>query len=277
MGHILVRRFKTNNNRHVKSDIQMNKKADSLPMEQLIGIIILVILFFIIFGAFFRPKEGWLNYVADKAEGFTRFIPGRDEIPHPSSLEIPESLSAAYDNIYVKFRDLSQSSDQECYVKLDKTIPELNKIRIIMTGSKDGLDMEIQNQQQTISPETIPNLKPCIIAGKASDGSNVANNFEKYFGLRSVTKDPTKKDVVYNDVSSIEIKEEGWGKSADITAEGTAYNLDYSNLLYKHDSQHICFIPNVGYPGACDGYRAGLDNDCFPVIISGRLIHECKG
>jgi hypothetical protein len=275
MGDILVWRFKRNNDKHAKPNIQMNKKAADIELDKLIGIIILVIFFLIIFGAFFRPEKGWLNYVADKAEGFVRFIPGRDEIPRSPTLQIPSDLKKVYDNLYETFVKLKEIDQTKCWAEYDE-IPELNKIKITIKASEKGMDMEINNQDQTLSPETIPDLKPCIIAGKASDGTNAARNFELYHALRLTTKIESRKNYVYNDVPSIEIQEEKWGKDEDLKAEDTTYNLDYSNLLYKHDSEHICFIPMVGVesPWGCDGSNIkGLDEDCVQPIRE--KIDEC--
>ena len=275
MGDILVWWFKRNNDKHAKPNIQMNKKAADIELDKLVGIIILVVFFLIIFGAFFRPEKGWLNYVADKAEGFVRFIPGRDEIPRSPTLQIPSDLQEVYDNLYETFVKLKETDQKGCWVEY-KEIPELNKITITIKASEDGLDMEINNQDQTLSPETILDLKPCIVAGKAETGRDVAEYFLKYYIDGTIALPESRLYRLYKETSEIIIKEDGgFSEEEDIIADEKTYNLNFQ-YLYKHDSKHICFMPNFGtLRGVCRSSKEGLSDHCFKSIKSWKL-NECN-
>lgn len=247
----------------------MNKKGAALPMEQIVGIIILVVLLLVFAGAFFRPEKGWLNYVGDKAESFARFIPGRDKIPHVPNLEAPSGIQEAYDSLYETFRQLKDLDQNECWAEYDE-IPELNKITILLTDTTEGLNMRIINEKgQTLDPQPLDGLNPCIIGGTASDGSNSVRNFDLYHDLR-FDSSYDKGSLVYNEVKTITIQEEGFlQKGEDMEADGVLYDLDRTNLLYKHDSGHICFIPTVGggFSSGCESNSLkGLDNDCIALV-----------
>jgi len=252
----------------------MNKKAFSLPMEQLIGIIILVIFLAIIFGAFFRPEKGWLNYIASKAESFARFVPGRDQILHPEDLQLPSGIQSAYNSLSEKMNALSISTKTQCWGNYT-VIPELNEVKIFIKNTTDGLSIYAVNKEgQKLEPTIIPGFKPCIIAGKIQD-TVVASAFRQYYILPA-THSQSLLSYMYKEVNSIEINEPLWGTSSDINADGTKYNLDYS-LLYKHDSTHICLIPNFNWGSTtCIAAMQGLEDFCFKnKIIQNKINNQC--
>ena len=248
----------------------MKKKAAELPLDKLIGIIILVIFLAVVSGAFFRPEKGWLNAIADKAESFARFIPGRDEIPHAPELEAPSDIQQAYDSLYKTFEDLKKLDQIACWAEYDE-IPELNKITITITDTENGLTMSIINSQgQKLDPQPLSGLNPCIVAER-SDGRIVATYFYLYY-INPGLKAPNLLPYMYHEVSSLEIKEEGFwtGEEEDMIADEETYNLDY-RILYKHDSQHICFMPNVNSIWPCRGTLKGLRNHCFRSTFPGTV------
>ena len=235
----------------------MNKKAEAYPIEKVVGILILLTCFVIVFLAFFAPEEGWLNKIAETAESWARFIPGRDELPNVGEYSIPEEVQEFYDDLYDKFEKLSELPGEECWINYTP-IPNLKKYEIVLEESKkgDGAYMWILHEGRRLDNLFVPNIKPCIIAGKARDGSDAAENFHSFILLSSYPRFPQLGDNIYNELSSLTIEKKG----KLITKEGDSYNIDYGYLLYKHNPalsssptsvlSHICFMP----------YRAG--NTC---------------
>jgi len=255
-----------------------NKKAAGYPLEKIIGILILITVFVVLFLSFFQPEEGWLNKIAEYAQKIPSYIPGRDQIESIPGLAVPEHIEVFYDNLFDKFYDFSKTSYSECWIEYDE-IPNLKKHKIQIQASEDGsgLYMWISDKHGTkLSAEFIPDLKPCIVAGYNKEDSFAAEIFVYYYDLKGnpPINDPLLKDMIYSEVDSLTISKKG-----KLIAEYSSYNLeDYGNLLYMHDSTHICFIPGFGPNGrSCYGKEEGLDNNCFDLMKStDYLYRKCR-
>lgn len=268
--------FKRKHNIHAQLIIliKMNKKAEAYPIEKVVGILIIITCFVIVFLGFFAPEEGWLNKIAETAESWARFIPGKDKLPAVGEENIPSDIREFYDDLYDKLILLSESDTQECLLDY-KELPNFKKYSIVLEKSveDDGTYMWIHYGDQRFDNLFIPNIKPCIVAGKEGVFI-IAENFLVNYGFK-IPQHPM--NLLYKESSSLIISK---GGKLTVEGEDTDYDLnEHSNIIYKYDKNHICFIPyakNTLFETGCHGKEQGITQPCFDLIKSYINIPNCQ-
>jgi len=253
----------------------MNKKAAALPMEKLIGIIILVVFLAVVAGAFFRPEKGWLNAIADKAESFARFIPGRDKVPHVPGLEISEDIVESVEYYCDEFKKLLTNNydDQKCLLKIP-LLPDLQGTTVTISNTEKGIYLKLLNKEHQVDltcsvEDENKRIQVCAIVGN----TEVENFYNNYL------RDPTKigsESPEYLEVANVAINYEGFDYNEHgiviTTKSGRTINHELEtnkgvvgnvNILYKPDEDHICYIPTEDGYARCRPRGEVLDDDCL--------------
>ena len=144
----------------------MKHKKALFGLERTAGLLVLLVFLALFILVVFRPEQGWLPAVAKQAEIFRTFIPGEDSLKEKTELTLSQELETAYDSLYTAFTEGQKSPNTKCIIYY-KEVPELNKWSLGFVKGDNEMLIKITNPDgQTKTPKTIPNLVPCIVAGK---------------------------------------------------------------------------------------------------------------
>lgn len=219
----------------------MNKKGDlSLMMKILFLFIVFAVMLFV----YSDLNAKTMKVIPENPEGgATKNI---------ADIKAGDESSSIYSSLVSAFERAAKSSDTKCYVKVDD-FPEFKDDKVIVSNINSETWMRIDDKDGRIAKESAdnPNLAkilPCIVAGQYAQqfADNVfknANNVPDYFELAKDKKIIiTEKDKINFDGTEYS------------TEDNDCCGSQLSNILYKSDANHLCFIAtykeasNIGGP-----------------------------
>lgn len=246
----------------------MNKKA--MTLQVMIGILIFSIAGISILFWIFSPGEG----LAGKIQALTPVTEFPDITttkPQLKEIEVSSEANAVYDTIRDALEKGKASTKSQCIIIYDE-FPDLQDFKIILASATDGTNMYILDPNERIAKQfAINDIRPCAIAG--GDAARiflynkrtplVVERFPEFteFNLLAITG---KVDLIADD------------KEYDLEDEGLKIGGREVSLLYKADSNHVCFFTTFDgdLAGICNANEDGLDDDCIRHFLPGEKYNQ---
>ena len=224
---------------------------------------IIGLVFVIIFLAVFQGLSGNLRGAEDQL--LLGELPGETAEIKQELFQVDKNLETTTNSLFKAF--LTQYGNENCFIEYDDTgFDDLNKKQIVFEVTSTGMKGTLLNDVGVpVMKEDFPGLKPCVVFDKNKEGADVSDViYGMHFNPPSVRRVLKKRNGDdFFELKNVLMVEHGLPGFSEKQIQIDNINYDSeTNLLYRADAKHICFIPTKDGDSSCDGDTM-LDDDCF--------------
>jgi hypothetical protein len=251
----------------------MNKRAMQGPLWTTV-LLAISIIFGILILVFLFGGEGILNKIAEASENFAdktleKLRP--TEYGKKEKVQPRQDIEQSYNSIIDVLK--KSSEDNECLLRYDKNINNMNHYEIQISSTEEGTFIKILDpNKQIIAHDEIPDIKPCVVAGTPLNRKIPKNFYNRYLSKKSVML----LEPSFLEAETITIKESAFVSQAPRIIVNTKYSYEFEDkgLLFRADSSHICFFPTADGLWWCKAGKYTLDDNCLVEMNAGK--HKAK-